>query len=124
MAILSISPPAVSADQKDSSVPEILEFEYTVKKGDTLWSIAKRDFIQGKGIRWQKVYDLNRKEILNPNLIKPGMKLKVKLQLHGPTGTSVEQRSKKMEDGSIVRNTLSTVASLGPGPRRAVMEMS
>lgn len=49
---------------------------YTVKKGDTLWAIAKRNY--GKGTQWTKIYNnaKNKKTIgKNPNLIYPGQKL-------------------------------------------------
>lgn len=43
---------------------------YTVKKGDTLSSIAKK-----YGTTWQKLQSLNK--LSNPNVIKPGQKLTV-----------------------------------------------
>lgn len=49
---------------------------YTVKKGDSLWAIAKRQY--GKGAQWTKIYNnsKNKKTIgKNPNLIRPGQKL-------------------------------------------------
>lgn len=47
---------------------------YTVKKGDTLSKIAKK-----YGTTWQKIYAMNKSKIgKNPNLIKPGQKLRVK----------------------------------------------
>lgn len=47
---------------------------YVVKKGDTLYQIAKRMY--GKGADWQKLYNANKKVIgANANLIKPGQKL-------------------------------------------------
>lgn len=47
---------------------------YIVKKGDSLWSIAKR--IYGDGSKWRKIYDANKKFIgKDPNRIYPGQKL-------------------------------------------------
>lgn len=46
---------------------------YTVVKGDCLWSIAKRKL--GNGTRWPEIYNLNRDQISNPNLIYPGQVL-------------------------------------------------
>jgi LysM repeat protein len=46
---------------------------YTVKSGDCLWNIAKKQL--GDGSRWKEIYDLNRDKISNPNLIHPGLVL-------------------------------------------------
>lgn len=46
---------------------------YTVKSGDCLWNIAKKQL--GDGGRWKEIHDLNRDKISNPNLIHPGLVL-------------------------------------------------
>lgn len=47
---------------------------YVVRKGDSLWAIAKR--IYDDGSKWKKIYEANKKVIgKNPNLIYPGQKL-------------------------------------------------
>lgn len=46
---------------------------YTVKKGDCLWSIAKKFY--GSGSSYTKIYNANKGKIKNPNHIKTGMKL-------------------------------------------------
>lgn len=43
---------------------------YTVKKGDTLWGIAKKYY--GNGAKYTKIYEANKKKIKNPNLIYVG----------------------------------------------------
>lgn len=44
---------------------------YTVKKGDNLWTIAKKFY--GSGAQYTKIYEANRSVIgNNPNLIYPG----------------------------------------------------
>lgn len=48
---------------------------YTVKKGDTLSAIAKSEL--GKASRWEEIYNLNKDQIKNPNLIYAGQKLKI-----------------------------------------------
>ena len=47
--------------------------EYTVKKGDTLASIAKEQL--GKASRWQYLYEINKDRIKDPNKLKTGTKL-------------------------------------------------
>lgn len=46
---------------------------YTVVKGDCLWKIAKK--VLGDENRWQEIYNRNRNQISNPNLIQPGQVL-------------------------------------------------
>lgn len=43
---------------------------YTVKKGDTLWAIAKKYY--GNGAKYTRIYEANKSKIKNPNLIYPG----------------------------------------------------
>lgn len=43
---------------------------YTVKKGDTLWGIAKKYY--GDGAKYTRIYDANKDKIKNPNLIYVG----------------------------------------------------
>lgn len=41
-----------------------------IVRGDNLWNIARR--IYGKGIRYTVIYEANKNNIKNPNLIYPG----------------------------------------------------
>lgn len=50
---------------------------YVVKRGDTLWAIAKKYY--GNGAQYPKIYNANRNIIKNPNLIYPGQKLVIPL---------------------------------------------
>ena len=43
---------------------------YTVVKGDSLSKIAKHFY--GDAQKWRKIYEANRDEIKNPDLIYPG----------------------------------------------------
>lgn len=47
----------------------------TVRQGDSLSTIAKREL--GDGNRWPAIFDLNRDRISNPNRIYPGQVLKL-----------------------------------------------
>lgn len=55
-------------ERETSNAPQTAT--YTVKKGDTLWGIAKKYY--GNGAKYTKIYDANRDQIKNPNLIYPG----------------------------------------------------
>jgi nucleoid-associated protein YgaU len=46
---------------------------YTVVAGDSLSKIAKREY--GDASMWPKIYDANRDQIKNPDLIHPGQVL-------------------------------------------------
>ena len=48
---------------------------YTVVRGDTLTSIAEREY--GDVNRWREIYEANRAMIKNANLIYPGQKLRI-----------------------------------------------
>ncbi|HEX6133517.1 MAG TPA: LysM peptidoglycan-binding domain-containing protein [Longimicrobiales bacterium] len=48
---------------------------YTVKQGDTLSAIAKREY--GDANAWRRIYDANRDQLDNPDLIHPGQELTI-----------------------------------------------
>lgn len=48
---------------------------YTVQKGDTLSHIAQKHY--GKASRWHAIFEANRDQIDNPDLIHPGQVLKL-----------------------------------------------
>jgi nucleoid-associated protein YgaU len=48
---------------------------YTVKKGDSLSKIAKREY--GDAQQWHRIYEANRDTINNPDLILPGQVIRI-----------------------------------------------
>jgi len=46
---------------------------YIVKKGDSLWKIAKA--VYNKPLKWKTIYKANKKQIKNPDRIYPNQKL-------------------------------------------------
>jgi hypothetical protein len=48
---------------------------YRVVRGDSLWSISAR--LLGNPLRWAEIYRLNTGIIRNPNVISPGMNLRI-----------------------------------------------
>jgi nucleoid-associated protein YgaU len=48
---------------------------YTVVAGDSLSKIAKRAY--GDASQWHRIFEANRDQIQNPDLIRPGQKLKL-----------------------------------------------
>lgn len=70
-----------------------------VERGDTLWELAEEEY--GDGSSWPRLYDANRDQIGNPDLIFPGQELDVPHQrqgqpappkLHTPRGPSHDSR--------------------------------
>jgi nucleoid-associated protein YgaU len=58
-----------------STEESIGEQTYTVQKGDTLSHIAKQFY--GKAGAWNQIYEANRDQLDNPDLIQPGQVLKI-----------------------------------------------
>lgn len=48
---------------------------YEIKKGDSLSAIAKRAY--GDASKWRTIYEANKDQISNPDLIYPGQKIKI-----------------------------------------------
>lgn len=48
---------------------------YTVRSGDSLSAIAKREY--GDASQWHRIFEANRDQIKNPDLIHPGQQLKI-----------------------------------------------
>jgi len=50
---------------------------YTIKKGDTLSKIAKREY--GNANDWRRIFEANRDTIKDPDKIFPGKTIKIPL---------------------------------------------
>lgn len=75
VTIKQYRPPAVTrtVTTNNTSVAKPSGQNYTVKRGDCLWNIAKRFY--GNGAKYTTIYNANRSKIRNPNLIYPGQVL-------------------------------------------------
>lgn len=58
-----------------NDVPPVAE--YTVVKGDCLWFIARKKDYYGNGFAWPIIYNANRDQIKNPDLIYPQQVFKI-----------------------------------------------
>ena len=67
------APPTAETPEENRPAEQPQANTYTVKSGDCLWNIAKKQL--GDGSRWKEIHDLNRDKISNPNLIHPGLVL-------------------------------------------------
>ncbi|MCG2692355.1 LysM peptidoglycan-binding domain-containing protein, partial [Microgenomates group bacterium] len=74
-----VNPDLIEVGQ-ELTVPELEETpmtistsEYLVVKGDSLWKIAVRAYADG--YQWVKIWEANKANIPNPDLIEVGTKL-------------------------------------------------
>jgi nucleoid-associated protein YgaU len=63
----------IKSDDKKST----LFSTYVVKKGDSLWWIAKYKDIYNDHFLWPLIYDTNKKLLKDPSKIYPGQKLMI-----------------------------------------------
>lgn len=70
-------PQEIVADIKAeaAAAPQAAERTYTVKSGDTLGKIAKETL--GQASAYMEIYDANRDQLNDPNVIRPGQVLKI-----------------------------------------------
>lgn len=80
----------------------IYKVKYNASRRDCLWRIAAKMYKNPR--LWKKIYEANRGAISNPNLIRPGMKLKVprnpkakKAMAEEPTKSDQPAEEKKAE---------------------------
>ncbi|MEO5626259.1 MAG: LysM peptidoglycan-binding domain-containing protein [Dokdonella sp.] len=59
----------------ESNAPVVAAKTYTVVKGDSLSRIAKH--LYGNANRWREIFEANRDQLDNPDLIQPGQVLKL-----------------------------------------------
>ena len=61
----------VKKEREKNNAPKAKK--YTVKAGDTLWSISAKYL--GSGAKYMQIFEANRKILSNPNIIKAGQEL-------------------------------------------------
>ncbi len=64
-----------SGSSSTAPPPQTTDQTYTVVKGDSLSKIAKRFY--GDAQQWRKIYEANKDQIKNPDLIYPGQTFKI-----------------------------------------------
>jgi len=64
-----------SGSSSAANRPVEREVTYTVQKGDSLSKIAQQQL--GDGRKWKEIFEANRDQITNPDLIHPGQVLRM-----------------------------------------------
>ena len=64
-------------EQLESAV-KVAAREYTVRKGDTLWKIAREQ--TGNGHRWKYLFEFNKDRISDPAKLKAGQKIMIPIE--------------------------------------------
>jgi len=67
--------PAVAPAAEDEPLTPTGARMHTVRKGDTLYALARRYY--GDQSRWRDIYEANRDQLSDPNLLRVGMKLRI-----------------------------------------------
>jgi nucleoid-associated protein YgaU len=76
----ALNPPAQQAEKMDApadttAAPKKSSSMAAVKRGDTLWGLARRFY--GKGERYPEIHGANKQQIKNPHLIYPNQQLEI-----------------------------------------------
>jgi nucleoid-associated protein YgaU len=64
-----------SSSAPDTSQTAPTGTTYTVKSGDSLSKIAKHEY--GDAGQWKRIFEANKDQIKDPDLIHPGQELKI-----------------------------------------------
>jgi nucleoid-associated protein YgaU len=68
----ALNPPAPAAEAAPAAPAEQA---YTVQDGDSLWAIAERHY--GDGSQYTRIFEANRDQLDNPDVIQPGQVLRI-----------------------------------------------
>jgi LysM repeat protein len=75
VADIRVTAPAATASAVPAAKSTAQQRTYTVKSGDTLSKIAKQEL--GNASEYTKIFEANRDQLANPDLIKPGQVLRL-----------------------------------------------
>lgn len=62
---------------QELTIPRDWPMQVEVKSGDSLWRIASYWEVYGSGREWRRLYEANREQIRDPNVLRPGQVLTV-----------------------------------------------
>ncbi len=73
----SVAPEPETAKKVTERPTIVAANTYVVKDGDCLWNIAAKSEVYGNSFRWSDIYEANKDQIKDPNLIHPNQSLKI-----------------------------------------------
>ena len=72
---------------------------YVVQKGESLWAVAARPDIYGKGSQWRRLLEANEDVLKgNPNRVRAGMTLKIPRGEAAPAADMVREHERDRDD--------------------------
>ena len=117
--VIDSSGNTTNSSRKADTTQKKINTTYTVVKGDCLYRIAKKQL--GDSSRWPEIYELNKEKIKNPNLIYPGMELKLPVDSTGKKAGSDDSSSTvKPEKSPDIQSGKNTGVSGGSGKGKSV----
>lgn len=84
--ILSVATVGIGAAVQEHK-PTIMEYQYIVEEGDTLWSIAGKYSDEHEDIR-EVIYSIRKDNDIDNGHLRPGQKLVIKKELPSVTALS------------------------------------
>lgn len=87
LALLFMAQPAIG--QQPTQTPPAQQKEHVVRKGDTLWDLARQYF--NDPFRWPLIFEANKDVVANPHWIYPAEKLVIPGMAADVVGVAVEQ---------------------------------
>jgi len=95
-----LAPPEIEQDEPAAMVPPAASYDtYVVQKGESLWAVAARPDIYGRGSQWRRILDANEDVLKgNPNRVRAGMTLKIPRGDVEPSADVVRERERDRDD--------------------------
>ena len=96
---------------------QVTSRRYTVRRGDTLSSIAQRFY--GSAADWPRIWDANRSVVPNPNVIRTGMVLTIP---SGATASTTAHTPKHRKATTVLTSSTSLSGTLSCGALEELWE--